>query len=286
MLNIATLGPKDTFSDLATKQYIQAIQAKEPLQTTHIQYYATLSQTFEAIGQDCQLGVLPIENLSEGYVQVVLDQLLDTKLSVISELLLPIQFSFVGFCEELTELTDLYVQFVAHGQCSEFINGLEGVQIHMTQSNIESLVLAQKKGKTAGAIIPQHALSQASDAKLIDNDVTNYRNNQTRFLVLSETAQARIQGKEYKTTLVVNNKQDCPGVLGNIVSAFALQKVNLTSIMSRPTRSQIGNYHFFIDIDGHQEDAHISAALTEIQAQYDVTVVGSYIKAINTNDGK
>jgi prephenate dehydratase len=280
MLNIATLGPKDTFSDLATKQYIQAIQDKH-IQTAQIKYYATLTQTFQAVGHECQLGVLPIENLSEGYVQVVLDQLLDTKLSVISELLLPIQFSFVGYCEQLSELTDLYVQFVAHGQCSEFINGLEGVKIHNTQSNIESLVLAQAQGKSAGAIIPQHALSRANDATLINKDVTNYANNQTRFLVLSETAQARIEGKEYKTTLVVNNKQDCPGVLGNIVSAFALQKVNLTSIMSRPTRSQIGNYHFFIDIDGHQEDDHIAVALSQIQASYAVTVIGSYIKAVN-----
>jgi len=281
MLTIATLGPKDTFSDIATKQYIQAIQNKQPIQTAHIQYYATLAQTFEAVGKECQMGVLPIENLSEGYVQVVLDQLLNTKLSVISELLLPIQFAFVGFCKELSELTDLYVQFVAHGQCSEFINGLEGVKIHNTQSNIESLVLAQKQGKLAGAIIPQHALSRANDAKFIEYDVTNYANNQTRFLVISETPQARVDGKEYKTTLVVNNKQDCPGVLGNIVSAFTLQKVNLTSIMSRPTRSQIGNYHFFIDIDGHQQDEHIATAISEIQSTYDLTVIGSYIKAIN-----
>jgi len=281
MLTIATLGPKDTFSDLATKQYIQAIQDKEPVPSADIKYYSTLSQTFQAVGKDCQLGVLPIENLSEGYVQVVLDQLLDTKLFVISELLLPIQFSFVGFCEKFSDLRDLYVQFVAHGQCSEFINGLEGVSIHNTQSNIESLVLAQQKGKSAGAIIPQHALLKAAEATIVDNDVTNYANNQTRFLVLSETPQARVQGKEYKTTLVVNNKQDCPGVLGSIVSAFAMQKVNLTSIMSRPTRSQIGNYHFFIDIDGHQEEQHIAAALSEIQAQYAVTVIGSYIKAVN-----
>lgn len=279
MLTIATLGPKDTFSDLATKQYIQAIKDKNSVQATDIKYYATLSQTFQAIGKECELGVLPIENLSEGYVQVVLDQLLNTNLTVISELLLPIQFSFVGFCEQMSELTDLYVQFVAHGQCSEFINSLEGVQIHTSQSNIESLVLAKQQGNTTGAIIPQHALSLASDAKLVNNEVTNYANNQTRFLVIAKTPQARLPGKQYKTTLVVNNKQDCPGVLGHIVNAFALQKVNLTSIMSRPTRSQIGNYHFFIDVEGHQEEEHIAAALKQIDAQYAVTVIGSYIKA-------
>lgn len=279
MLTIATLGPKDTFSDIATKQYLQTLKAQSPMESISIQYYATLTQTFQAIGRDCQLGVLPIENLSEGYVQVVLDQLLETNLSVIAELLLPIQFSFVAFCEQLSDVTDLYVQFVAHGQCSEFIHGLEGVQVHNTQSNIESLILAQKSPKSAGAIIPQHALSLAYDAAIIDNHVTNYGNNQTRFLVIAESALARIEGEDYKTTLVVNNKQDCPGVLGNIINVFALQKINLTSIMSRPTRSQIGNYHFFIDVDGHQDDAYLAAALVQIKAQYPVTVLGSYIKA-------
>lgn len=279
MLTIATLGPQDTFSDIATKQYLQTLKTHSLTETPSIQYYATLTQTFEAIGKECQLGVLPIENLSEGYVQVVLDQLLETNLSVIAELLLPIQFSFVAFCDQVSELTDLYVQFVAHGQCSEFIHRLEGVQVHNTQSNIESLVLAQQSQKKAGAIIPQHALLQAQDATIVDNQVTNYANNQTRFLVIAETALARVEGKDYKTSLVVNNKQDCPGVLGNIINVFALQKINLTSIMSRPTRSQIGNYHFFIDVDGHQYDTHLAAALAQIKRQYQVTVIGSYIKA-------
>ncbi|PKF61939.1 prephenate dehydratase [Psychromonas sp. psych-6C06] len=274
MLNIATLGPKETFSDLATHQYINA----QP-ESFNIKYYSSLSETFKAIGSECDYGVLPIENLSEGYVQVVLDHLLSTDLIVVSELLLAIQFSFVANCAKLSELTDLYVQFVAHGQCSEFINKLSGVTIHNTQSNIESLLLARNKGKGAGAIIPQHALPQAQEGCLIQKNVTNYENNQTRFLVLTKQAQPRLAGASYKTTLVVKNENDCPGVLGNIVNAFASQKVNLTSIMSRPTKSQFGKYHFFIDIDGHQLDDNINASLKQISAEYPVTIIGSYIKA-------
>ena len=274
MLNIATLGPKETFSDLATHQYINS-QSKP----FNIKYYSSLSDTFKAIGSDCEYGVLPIENLSEGYVQVVLDHLLSTDLVVVSELLLAIKFSFVADCEQFSDLTDLYVQFVAHGQCSEFINKLSNVKVHNTQSNIESLLLAENKGKGAGAIIPQHALEMVNSHFLVNDNVTNYENNQTRFLVLTKQAQQRIEGALYKTTLVVKNENDCPGVLGNIVNAFASEKVNLTSIMSRPTKSQFGKYHFFIDIDGHQLDENINASLTQIKAQYPVTVIGSYIKA-------
>ena len=274
MLNIATLGPKETFSDLATHQYINS----QP-EAFNITYFSSLSDTFNAIGNECEYGVLPIENFSEGYVQVVLDHLLSTNLVVVSELLLDIQFSFVADCKYVTELTDLYVQFVAHGQCSEFIEQLEGVRIHNTQSNIESLLLAKDKGRGAGAIIPQHALQQAKSDALINRNVTNYEKNQTRFLVLTKQAQPRLLGASYKTTLVVKNEKDCPGVLGNIVNAFTSQKVNLTSIMSRPTKSQFGKYHFFIDIDGHQLDDNIHASLEQINAEYPVTVIGSYIKA-------
>jgi len=274
MPKIATLGPKETFSDLATQQYL-----KSQNQSFEIEYFTTLSDTFKAIGKECEIGVLPIENFSEGYVQVVLDLLLDTKLVVIAELLLPIQFSFVGYCTDLSQLSDIYVQFVAHGQCSEFINKLHNVTVHNTQSNIESLVLARTKGEGAGAIIPQHALSLADTQALIKSNVTNNENNQTRFLVISNQSPACLLDADYKTSLVVKNENDCPGVLGNIVSAFAEQKVNLTSIMSRPTKSQFGKYHFFIDIDGHQLDANIKRALAQIKSQYPVTVIGSYIKA-------
>lgn len=274
MLNIATLGPKETFSDLATQQYINS-QCKP----FDIKYFSSLTDTFNAIGKECEYGVLPIENLSEGYVQVVLDHLLNTDLIVVSELLLAIQFSFVADCKDVSEVTELYVQFVAHGQCSEFINQLTHVKVHNTQSNIESLLLAENKGKGAGAIIPQHALEMVKGDLLIKKNVTNYENNQTRFLVLTKQAQPRLPDSPYKTTLVVKNESDCPGVLGNIVNDFASEKVNLTSIMSRPTKSQFGKYHFFIDIDGHQLDDNIHAALDKIKKQYPVTVIGSYIKA-------
>lgn len=274
MPHIATLGPKETFSDLATQQYIKSQNS-----SFQVHYFSCLSDTFKAIGKECEFGVLPIENLSEGYVQVVLDHLFDTDLVVIAELLLPIQFSFVGHCRDLSELSDLYVQFVAHGQCSEFIDKLQNIKIHNTQSNIESLVLANQQGKGAGAIIPQHALAIADKNSLVKKNVADYKNNQTRFLVLSNKPQARLPEQDYKTTLVVKNDKDCPGVLGNIVNAFARQKVNLTSIMSRPTKSQFGKYHFFIDVDGHQLDENIKLALAQIKSQYPVTVIGSYIKA-------
>ncbi len=137
---------------------------------------------------------------------------------------------------------------------------------------------AKQQGQGAGAIIPKHALELADSNCLMKENVTNYENNQTRFLVISHQAQARVFDANYKTTVVVKNDKDCPGVLGNIVNAFSQQKVNLTSIMSRPTKSQFGKYHFFIDVDGHQLDDNVAHAFDIISKQYSLTIIGSYIK--------
>lgn len=274
MHRIAALGPKETFSDLAAQQYIQTQTS-----SFKIHYYNTISDTFLAIGHECDFGILPIENLSEGYLPVVLDSLLDTDLVAIAELVLPIQFSFIADCENKSEVTDIYVQFIAHGQCSNFINQFENIIIHNTQSNMESLALALKKGSGASAIIPTHVLNLVEKKRLKHENVTNYKNNQTRFLVLGKLPQARLKNEHYKTTLIVKNKDDHPGLLSNIVNAFSQEKINLTSIVSRSTKSQFGKYHFFIDIDGHQEDLDVNRALQKIKSQHSLNVIGSYLKA-------
>ncbi|AGH80507.1 prephenate dehydratase [Psychromonas sp. CNPT3] len=274
MAKIATLGPPNTFSDIATQQFIKTQNLNH-----EIKYFKSLSDTFRAIGVHCEFGVLPIENLSEGYVQVVLDHLLETSLNIIAEYLLPIQFSFVRYSESDGPLTDVFVQFVAYGQCSEFIEQQNNIRVHYTQSNISSLVEAQKKGKGAGAVVPKHALKSECLMSSVVENITNYENNQTRFLVVSTEPCIYQPAVNYKTTLVVKNDNDCPGVLGNIINAFAAQKVNLTSIMSRPTKSQFGQYHFFIDIDGHQQDENIKLAILNIKNDHVIRVLGSYPKA-------
>ncbi|MDO6528122.1 prephenate dehydratase [Motilimonas sp. 1_MG-2023] len=272
---VATLGPKDTFSDMATQRYLlaQGLSSK-------VAYFPTLKTAFNAIGNEADWGVLPIENLSEGYVQVVLDGLMATDLFIRDEILLPIKFALVTNCQSLAEVRSLYVQFVAHGQCSEFIESLQGIAIHNTQSNMESLNALEGATEPAAAVIPHHVLKEWSkDCFKIDN-VTDFAHNQTRFLVLGKQPQKIDPALAYKTTLVVRDDHDKPGVLGSIVTALSDRRINMTSIMSRPTKSQLGKYHFFIDIEGHCEQDNIAAAIAQINLSYQVKVLGSYQAAV------
>lgn len=274
MTTIATLGPAGTFSEMAAQRYIQD---HPDLQGSSIRFYRSIKQAFLAIGPECERGVLPIENLSEGFVQVLLDLLLANNLELIHELYLPIRFSFVSNAANLADLKTVFVQFMAKGQCSSFLESLGAVEIVSTDSNIESLELTLEQGMTTGAVVPHHAIAQRSFPILFAN-IGDYPNNATRFVALAPQGQIqppRPAGNS-KTSLIILDDQDHPGLLVSLLASFSNRGINLRSIMSRPTGESIGKYHFFLDIEGHRDDEPVRAALEEVSQLNKVKVLGSY----------
>jgi prephenate dehydratase len=278
MKTIATLGPEGTFSDLAAKSYIHAFG--EVLGIAGIKYFKSMKTTFKAVGMECDFGVLPIENLSEGYVEVVLDLLVGADLEIVHELLLPIQFSFVSYSKTLKEIRRIFVQYVAEGQCGNFMDSLGDVTIVRTESNMASLSLLKDDDIPSGAIAPFHAIAALSFPLIVPN-VNDYESNTTRFIVLAGQgiSQSLNQHRDHKTSFIVLDDNDYPGLLVSILSSFSNRGINLTSIMSRPAKTAIGNYHFFIDIEGHKDDQTVKEAFEEISRLNKVQVLGSYPRA-------
>ena len=134
MNKLATLGPKGTYSESAALKYLQLTN-----ETYDIEYFASIKKVLHSVGNKCDIAVLPIENFSEGFVSLVLDYIIESNLSIISEIILPIQFSLVTNAKEASNIKRVFVQFVAKGQCSEYLDSLDNVEIVATESNIESL---------------------------------------------------------------------------------------------------------------------------------------------------
>jgi len=82
-------------------------------------------------------------------------------------------------------------------------------------------------------------------------NVTDSEENETRFIMLSEHSINYHINKRYKTSIVIMDAMNKSGVLSNILNEFSERGINLTSIISRPTKKKLGKYYFFIDIDGH-----------------------------------
>jgi prephenate dehydratase len=111
--------------------------------------------------------------------------------------------------------------------------------------------------------------------EIIARDIQDGADNTTRFVVLGGRP-APPTGRD-KTSICCSIAEDRPGSLVAILNEFADRSINLSKIESRPTRGGLGKYFFLIDIEGHQDDAGVAAALEGVRANsYILKVLGSY----------
>jgi len=270
---IAVLGPKGTFSDSASMEYINKLDNK-PTQV----YYPTIDEAFYSIGKECQLGIIPVENTLDGFVQRTLDFLLEMDLYIESEVRIPVQFSLISNVEYLKDIRKLYVQFKASGQCRNFIDSLDDVSILTTQSNMESFNIVEGGNFGEGAIIPKHMLSCSNANFKIDN-VTDSENNYTRFIIVRQGGiKCDLKNdKSIKVPLYIMPEGDKPGMLFEMLKEFSSKHINLVSIMSRPTKLNMGTYNFYLEIDGkyNQKDI-IKESIKKMSKEYKLKVLGFY----------
>ena len=287
-MKIGILGPEGTFSDKAYMEYEKKIG-----QQLEGEYFQTIDEVFEAVCSSkedvdtelCQLAIVPIENTLDGYVQRTLDLLLEKDVCIIDENKVAVQFSLVGNVSSLDEITTLYVQFKANGQCRQFINILKGAKIISTESNMESYYkLGDQKG--AAAIVPHHIAVKEKDRFVVEN-VTDSDHNHTRFLVIKKGQATDNKATNQPTNpeakvrvrvpIYVMPVEDRPGMLFEILKNFSDRKINMISIMSRPTKQELGTYNFYIEIDGSMERLDIILeTLRDIRKNNDVKILGIY----------
>lgn len=270
MKKVAVLGPKGTFSDSALKEYNK--NGKE----LSACYYNTINEVFRHIGKDCDLGIIPIENTLDGYVQRSLDMLMELNLVITSEVIIPIDFSLVANVKNKEEIRRLFVQFKTHGQCMAVIDNLDGVEIVTTASNMESYNMVKKGLEGDSAIIPRHMYY---DADFSIETVTDSANNYTRFLILepSMIENELSKDKNIKVALFVIPNIDRAGILYEILDEFNKRKINLCSIMSRPTKQDMGTYNFYIELSGKYDEKNcILETLDNLKSKYNLKILGIY----------
>jgi prephenate dehydratase len=267
MKSIVTLGPKETFSDIAAQNFSKDSNFS-------ISYEKTIRNVFKAVTKSDSFGVVPIENLTEGFVQPTLDALIEFDLKIVGELLLSVQFSFVSNVSDRSLIEKLFVHPVASGQCSEFITSLINSETVYTNSNIDSLNRLEQCNTPAGAVIPQHVFKDSFPHST--ENVSNYSHNQTRFFLISPKDSTPTVSENVKCSLLIKDDSDHSGILSTIVSSFATRDINLNSIVSIPTKEAMGKYHFFIEIAGAKDSKNVVDAISEISKYYPVKILGDF----------
>ena len=115
--------------------------------------------------------------------------------------------------------------------------------------------------------------------QVIAQDIEDTEENSTRFVLLGREPAPAVGPGRFRTSIVCALERDRPGALLAILQEFAMRAVNLSKLESRPTKTGLGRYLFYIDIEGSRErDLPVDAAITAIEEQgvAGVTFLGSY----------
>jgi chorismate mutase/prephenate dehydratase len=270
-LRVAYLGPEGTFSEAAMRKRFGHATEGMPC--------ATFDEIFRAVeGGSANYGVVPVENSNEGMIGHNLDLLLQTERArVCGEVMLPVHQCLISRCSEMEAIGTVYSHPQSFGQCQNWLNAnLPKAARNPVSSNAEAVRLAAEHPASA-AIAGRNAAEQYGVAVLAENIEDDPRNT-TRFLVIGNQDVAP-SGKD-KTSLVMSTANR-PGAVHDLLVPLARHGVSMTKLESRPARSGLWEYVFYMDIEGHQADSKVAAALAELkQVAAFVKVLGSYPVAV------
>ena len=265
-MKIATLGPEGTFSNEAVIKYDKKAE---------IVFKHTIWDVFDSVRkEEVDKGIVPIENSVSGSVGLSLDALMDFELKISSELIIPIRHNLVGNTP-INEIKHIYSHPQTFAQCERFIREkMHGVNVIPTASNAKSAEELSKNKKAGYAAIVSEAAMKKYGLKYLSKGIQDNRFNVTRFVIINHESAKKT--KADRTSIAIYPHMDKPGLLYALIGEFANRKINLTKIESRPSKGRLGDYIFFIDLQGHQDDDQVKKAFKSIEKDFFIKILGSY----------
>jgi chorismate mutase/prephenate dehydratase len=268
--SVAFQGEIGAYSEEAAYQFFGTSISLKPCES--------LENVFKAVEKDeVQFGVVPVENSLEGSISQSYDLLLDSSLKVCGEIELRVVHCLIGMPESrLDSIKKVYSHPQALGQCKTFLRHL-GCELIPTYDTAGSVKLIKEKGSPDSGAIASARAAEIYGMKILVREIEDNPNNFTRFFILAKHDSPRT-GND-KTSIVFSVKHK-PGALYQALKELAMRKINLTKIESRPTRRKAWEYNFYLDFEGHREDAICREALENLEnTSLFVKVLGSYPKA-------
>lgn len=269
---IAFFGPSGTFAE-------EALLTQPDLAAADRTPIASIPDIVAAVGAgEYDLGFVPIENSIEGSVSVTLDTLaFESDLLIQREIDLPISMGL--FAKPGTKLADVkqVLSFpIAAAQCRSFLRAkLPDAAFVAANSTADASARVAKSKRADKAAIGNPLAAKLYGLKVLAREIADHPENQTRFVLVGNGIPAPT-GHD-KTSIVCFQRADRPGSLLAMLQEFAARQLNLTKLESRPTKKNLGDYCFFIDIEGHITDELVADCLRTLAAKVaHVKYLGSY----------
>jgi len=269
-LQIAYLGPEGT--------YTQSAAIKHFGQSVDTMPVKTIEDVFRAVESGVtHFGVVPVENSTEGAVDMTLDMFLRSNLTICGEVELRVRHNFLSNEKEMGDITQIYSHQQSFAQCKKWLSShLPHIECISVSSNAEAAKRASTEKNTAA--IAGEMTADIYGLSVLANSIEDDSNNTTRFNIIGKSAVAK-SGND-KTSLLASTSNS-PGALYRLLQPLERNTISMSRIESRPSRVSMWAYVFFIDIDGHQDDENVAVAISALQQEAAMLkVLGSYPKAV------
>ncbi len=271
-MRIAFLGPAGTFTQTAALKHFG-----HSVQTVPI---ATIDEVFREVEAGAvNYGVVPVENSTEGVVTHTADSFITSTVRIIGEVQLRIHHHLlVSDGTKAEAISRIYSHQQSLAQCRKWLDAhypkAERVAV---ASNAEAA--RRIKGEWHSAAIAGETAAELYGLKTLNACIEDNPKNTTRFLIIGNESVPR--SGDDKTSIIVSMQRNQSGALYGILEPFKSRGINLTRIESRPSQTDAWSYVFFIDFEGHVDDAPVQAALAELDGRVrDLKLLGSYPKAV------
>jgi prephenate dehydratase len=269
-MKVAYLGPQGSFSEEAAFRYFTS---------DDVEWHKSDSivDVLEAVDEGkADKGIVPIENSIEGTINITADGLLTYDLFVEAELIFPVSLHLLTLKgASLDEVQEVWSIVPALAQCRDFIRESKVKSRQFDSTSAAAQAVKNQERKDVAAIASKYA-AELFDLQITKSGIQDCSNNHTRFVVINKDSKNHSENST-KTLLLIAPTEDYSGVLSSILNVFTALSINLTWIESRPTKKQLGTYHFFIEAQNGLNEEKMTKAITILKAfGHDIRILGSY----------
>jgi chorismate mutase/prephenate dehydratase len=265
-LRVAYLGPPATFTHQAALKRFGAAATLVSVRT--------IGEVFDDVERGrADVGVVPVENSTEGAVNITLDRLVESDVAIGGELYLEIVQQLLSRATTLAEIKRVVSHPQALAQCRVWLaDHLPGVIVEEVSSTGVAAEIAAADPTVAA--IASDLAGRLYGVPVLRGGIEDFPDNATRFLIIGR----QVSGPTGRDkTSIVFAMRDEPGVLYRILEPCARLGINLSKIESRPAKRRPWKHVSFVDLEGHRDAPTVATALDEIGARaLFLKILGSY----------
>ena len=259
------LGPKTSYTDVAKEELKKRFNL-EGYENVEKPTITSVAAELSNLENEESLAVLPIENSIEGVVKESIDNISrieDDSIKIIGECVIPIRHCLVSYAENLNDVKMIISHPQAISQCFDYIYKTfgENVVYRPDSSTAHAVKKLSPEDKTVAAIGSRYS-ADFYGKPVKDEGINDEPHNSTRFLLIGKLILPKMDC-EYKSSITFSTDNK-PGALCDILTILRNYDINMTHISSRPSKKELGEYTFYIDIDGKIMDLKVSKAMFEI----------------------